>query len=148
MNGAWQLIDGRNRLAACKMVGVTPTYRVLTSDPTAYILSANVHRRHLTKGQQAMAMALSKPESKMGRGSDSAKVASQLGLSGELPRQARYVLRNNFTPEGQKYPDRCLAVMAGTLALTEAYEKTQVDVKQREEEERIRQENLAKLAAR
>ena len=57
-------------------------------------------------------MALSKPESKMGRGSDSAKVASQLGLSGELPRQARYVLRNNFTPEGQKYPDRCLAVMA------------------------------------
>lgn len=31
--------------------------------------------------------------------------------------KARYVLRNNFTPEGQQYPDRCLAVMAGTLAL-------------------------------
>ena len=37
--------------------------------------------------------------------------------------------------------------MAGTLALTEAYAKTQEDVKQREEEERIRQENLAKLCA-
>ena len=74
----------------------------LETDPTAYILSANVHRRHLTKSQQAMAMALSKPESKMGRGSDSAKVASQLGLSGELPRQARYVLRNNFTPEAKR----------------------------------------------
>ncbi len=61
--------------------------------------------------------------------------------------KARYVLRNNFTPEGQQYPDRCLAVMAGTLALTEAYAKTQEDVKQREEEARIRQENLAKLGA-
>ncbi len=45
-NGAWQLIDGRNRLAACKMAGMTPAYLVLTTDPTAYILSANVHRRH------------------------------------------------------------------------------------------------------
>ena len=57
-------------------------------------MSANVHRRHLTKGQQAMAVALAKPESKMGRGSDSAKVASQLGVSGEWLRQARFVLRN------------------------------------------------------
>ena len=64
------------------------------SDPTAHVLSANVHRRHLTKGQQAMAIALAKPDSKMGRGADSAKVASQLGLSSEWLRQARFVLRN------------------------------------------------------
>lgn len=60
---------------------------------------------------------------------------------------ARYVLRNNFTPENQQYLDRCLAVMAGFESLTEAYINTQTDVKQREEEERIRQENLAKLGA-
>lgn len=35
--------------------------------------------------------------------------------------KARYVLRNNPTPENQQYPDRCLAVMAGTMTLTEAY---------------------------
>ena len=44
---------------------------------------------------------------------------------------ARYVIRNNFTLEGRQYPDRCLAVMAGTLALTEAYAMTQADVTRR-----------------
>jgi len=41
-----------------------------------------------------MAVALAKPDSKMGRGADSAKVASQLGLSSEWLRQARFVLRH------------------------------------------------------
>ena len=60
--------------------------------------------------------------------------------------KARYVLRNNITPENQQYPDRCLAVMAGTMTLTEAYASTQEDVRRREEEARIRNENLEKLA--
>ncbi len=148
VNGTWQLIDGRNRLAACKMAEVIPSHRILTTDPTAYILSANVHRRHLNKGQQAMVTAMAYPEAKRGRGNiDSVKELKINDFSGGYIRQARYVLRNNFTPENQQYPDRCLAVMAGTLALTEAYAKTQEDVKQREEEEHIRQENLAKLTA-
>lgn len=61
------LIDGRNRLAACQLGGIPPHYRVLESDPTAYVLSANVHRRHLTKGQQAMAVALAFPETQQGK---------------------------------------------------------------------------------
>ncbi len=27
-------------------------------DPIAYVLSANIHRRHMTKGQRAMAVAM------------------------------------------------------------------------------------------
>ncbi len=64
------LIDGRNRREACKLAGVEPRTRVLSGeDPTAYVLSANVHRRNLTPGQRAMAMAMlyPKPE-KGGRG--------------------------------------------------------------------------------
>jgi hypothetical protein len=38
----------------------------LTTDPTAYILSANVHRRHLNKGQQAMVTAMAKPDGEKG----------------------------------------------------------------------------------
>lgn len=52
-----ELLDGRNRLEAMERAGVeleakhwTPTN---PSDPVAYVLSANVHRRHLTKEQRA-----------------------------------------------------------------------------------------------
>ena len=62
------------------------------SDPTAHVLSANVHRRHLTKGQQAMAVALAKPEPKRG-------MHSQLNNStGDFDKaslsRARFVLRH------------------------------------------------------
>ena len=38
-------------------------------DPTAFVLSANVHRRNLSTGQRAMAVAMLSPEpEKGGRG--------------------------------------------------------------------------------
>ena len=53
----FKLVDGRNRRAACKLAGVEPSFRFLDDDedPTAYVISANIHRRHMTKGQRAMA---------------------------------------------------------------------------------------------
>ncbi|MET4179474.1 DNA-binding transcriptional regulator YhcF (GntR family) [Bradyrhizobium sp. JR7.2] len=61
----WQLLDGRNRLDAMELVGVPifatdgtirddlwafrPDYQV---DPYEFVLSANVHRRHLTPEQK------------------------------------------------------------------------------------------------
>jgi len=51
------LIDGRNRLAACKLAGVEPTYTTLNGhDPIAFIIGQNVNRRHLTEGQRAIAV--------------------------------------------------------------------------------------------
>lgn len=66
-------------------------YHQMDSDPTAYVLSANVHRRHLTKGQQAMATALAYPESEQGK-----RKTSLLNneVSGGYIRQARFVLRH------------------------------------------------------
>ena len=56
------LIDGRNRREACRRAGIVPDYVLLDSaDPVAYILSANIHRRNLSKGQRAMAMAKMRP---------------------------------------------------------------------------------------
>jgi hypothetical protein len=37
-------------------------HRLNGEDPTAYVLSANIHRRHMTKGQRAMAVAMIYPD--------------------------------------------------------------------------------------
>jgi ParB-like chromosome segregation protein Spo0J len=52
------ILDGGNRYAACIEVGVQPLINDYTgSDPVAYVLSANLHRRHLSLGQQAAIVA-------------------------------------------------------------------------------------------
>ena len=83
---------------------------------------------------------------KRGRGNKSGFNPDFVGTDKSYINKARYVLRNNLTPEGQQYPGRCLAVMAGTMTLTEAYGMTQEAVRRREEEDRVRNENLEKLA--
>jgi len=57
------ILDGRNRLAAIVLVGLKidpewprsgfPQVRWIHSVPEAYVISKNIHRRHLTKEQQA-----------------------------------------------------------------------------------------------
>jgi ParB-like chromosome segregation protein Spo0J len=51
---AGELLDGRNRVRACAIAGVTPTTRTESSEPWAYVISTNVHRRHLSEAQRAM----------------------------------------------------------------------------------------------
>src|SRR4051794_3943945 len=46
------LIDGRNRLRACTMAGVEPRFETYQGDdPVGLIVSENINRRQLTKGQ-------------------------------------------------------------------------------------------------
>jgi N6-adenosine-specific RNA methylase IME4 len=55
-----QILDGRNRLAACKLAGVEPWFQEWDGrgrTPTGYAISANIPRRHLTQDQLAMAAA-------------------------------------------------------------------------------------------
>lgn len=50
-----KVIDGRRRLRACEKAGVKPKFRDVTvADPVAYVLSLNLHRRHLTPSQMSM----------------------------------------------------------------------------------------------
>jgi ParB-like chromosome segregation protein Spo0J len=65
------LIDGRNRLKACEVAGVEPTYRPFPWNGKtegkeaaiiAYIVGENIRRRHLNAGQRAILVALAYPE--------------------------------------------------------------------------------------
>lgn len=51
-----EILDGRNRYAACRMVDVEPTIVDITDSvvsPVLYVMSRNMHRRHLTVSQKA-----------------------------------------------------------------------------------------------
>jgi ParB-like nuclease domain len=91
------LIDGRNRLAACERAGVEPVWQELNGhDAQAFIVSANLARRNLSKGQQAMALAMIYPEpaalKRKGSGSLDSK---EQGISSALLSQARAILRHS-----------------------------------------------------
>ena len=51
-------LDGRNRVAACKIAGVKPEWAVTDADPVGVIIAGNVNHRHMTIGQQAMAASI------------------------------------------------------------------------------------------
>jgi hypothetical protein len=118
-----ELVDGRNRLAACAIAGVEPRFDRLPkgADPRDYIVSANINRRDLTKGQKALALALIYPEApdKGGRGKKrSAEIAE---VSATRVRQARTII---------SHPDLVDMVKSGSMkfdfALTQAKERETV----------------------
>ena len=53
-----KILDGRNRYRACQILGREPKVQdYVGDDPIGFVLSANLHRRHLNEGQRAMVAA-------------------------------------------------------------------------------------------
>ena len=50
------ILDGRNRYRACERLGLAPLYRTWEggASPVEYVVSLNLHRRHLTSTQRAV----------------------------------------------------------------------------------------------
>jgi hypothetical protein len=88
----------------------------LFASPVAFIISVNINRRHLTKGQRAMATAKIQPEPLRGRGvvDPVGKAAETAGISYRRIAEARMVLRYA--------PDLADSVLSGAVMLDKAYE--------------------------
>ncbi len=53
-----KILDGRCRYLACERAGVAPKFKeYLGDDPLGFVISRNVHRRHLTRPQRLFAAA-------------------------------------------------------------------------------------------
>ncbi len=113
-----QVLDGRNRLKACEIAETEPSFTTYEGDdPDGYVLSANLHRRNLTKGQLAMITAkaclLSEQSDRPPSGQSSRFLSGQLGMSRGIVSKANVVL--------QHAPDHVDPVISGATGLNEAY---------------------------
>ncbi|MGW3227307.1 hypothetical protein [Kitasatospora sp. NPDC001095] len=107
------LLDGRNRLAACKLAGVEPRFATYKGDaPAADVAwSSNVLRRHLTQGQRAMIVAMGRSATKSSARAD----AATYGISPARISLATTVIKHA--------PSLAHPVVADAMSLDAAYEQ-------------------------
>ncbi len=131
--GAPLVLDGRNRLVACEMVGIAPEFewfdKYSERDPIAWVLSQNLHRRHLTDTQRKMVAAeaakmyeaearermlagRSDPSADRRQGKASEKAARDLGVSPREVEKAKRV--------AERAPVLKDAVLSGAASLDAA----------------------------
>lgn len=121
------ILDGGNRYRACLDAGVSPSFREFGGENiVTFVLSANLHRRHLSPGQQAAIVAsaqdwakaqtVGKPKSGNLAGLDRVQDrAAQSGASDRTQRMADKVVREN--------PELAAKVGRGEVSLPEAVER-------------------------
>ncbi|CAB4785840.1 MAG: hypothetical protein F2735_00300 [Actinobacteria bacterium] len=133
------LLDGRNRQRACEDAGVEMRWVMCDQeDELAFVIAKNVHRRHLTPGQRAMAALMSLPQfeaeamERMLAGVTAHPTADrpQGRKSKQRAPQARDMAAAAFKTSGksvarakrvmEKAPELAAKVAAGTLALEAA----------------------------
>lgn len=113
-----QVIDGRSRLKACEIAGIEASFTTYEGDdPDGYVLSVNIHRRNLTKGQIAMitakACSLSEQAGRSPGEHSSRSLSERLGISLGTVGKANVVLLHA--------PDLVDPVISGATSLNEAY---------------------------
>lgn len=106
-----RILDGRNRLAACRIAGVDPVFETYDGgDPDGYALSVNIARRHLSTGARAIIAAKA---SKL-PGMTQRKIKADTNLYQPRVAEAGVVL--------EWAPDLADAIVAGAHPLSRALE--------------------------
>ena len=117
------ILDGRNRHRACEIAGVSPRFEEYTGkDPMQFVISHNLHRRHLDESQRGMIaarladMARGRPESNSPIGlftHTQSEAAALLNVGTSTVKRARAVLT-----KGE--PELAEMVAAGKLSVAAA----------------------------
>ena len=122
-----RILDGRNRLRACELVGIEPRFETYEGDdPLGFVLSLNLHRRHLNESQRAMVAAR---VATLGRGQrrdrvdgsiDLSTAGELLNVSGGSIKRAR-VVQEHGGPELVQAVDQGLVTVSDAAAVAKEY---------------------------
>lgn len=147
------ILDGGNRYRACVELGVEPVTSQFEGDSiTAYILSMNLHRRHLTPGQQAAIVASvqdwSKAHKPGGDGSNQhsgAKVQDcTLATSKDRAAISGTSVRTQKTADkvAKASPELAASVARGEISLPKAVEQIEGKKQKQEPVEQINEQEM------
>jgi hypothetical protein len=118
-----KVLDGRNRLAACKRAGVKPDFvNYEGDDAQGYALAVNINRRSMSKGQTALVVARAYKNYTLDD-------LLTFGVSKQYVSWARQVL--------DYAPDKADSVLTGTTPLAEAYEVARLRKKAAADEDAV-----------
>ncbi len=139
-----KVLDGRNRLAACKKVGVKPTFTDYEGDEDgalALVISLNVQRRDVTAAQRAIVAARALKQFPERRGGDRTK---QPGKTSPVAPRSREIVAKEFKVSDKSVqqamalldeaPDLVTQVEACALSLAAAYAQHQAREAAKEQE--------------
>lgn len=85
-----KILDGGNRYRACIEAGIEPVFEVFKGDSlVSFVLSKNLHRRHLSAGQQAAIVAGAQDWAKAQPAARPSKAGNVAGLSTVAQRAAQ-----------------------------------------------------------
>ncbi len=138
------IIDGRNRYRACIEADVEPRFENYGgSDPIRYVVSLNLHRRHLTESQRAMVAAVI---ANMEHGGDRREQAANLPLdptphqpavtqaeAAELLNVSERTVRAARKVQNEGAPELVAAVQAGDVSVSAAADVATLPVEEQVE---------------
>ena len=118
-----KVLDGWHRYQACIAAGRTPETANLPvgEDPVAFVLSHNLHRRHLSQGQAALAVVTCNSWRKVGRPQNNPAIVAELTTK-ELAKQAGTGTRTIERAKTVAETDLADKVRDGELSIQKAAE--------------------------
>jgi ParB-like chromosome segregation protein Spo0J len=115
------ILDGRNRYRACLAAGVAPGFVAWhgRGNPAAYVISQNLHRRHLNESQRAM-VAAKLAKLPVGSNQHASIEAPSQEIAAELLNVSRSAVQRAAKVRDHGTPELVAAVERGEVAVSRA----------------------------